>query len=79
MQFSSTCYYFGESLTDALGADAPPIGLIHTAWGGSMIEQWLDNASIATCGNVSKSPANQMFHDQLVLPYVDTTIKGFVW
>lgn len=44
-----------------------------------MIEQWLDNASIATCGNVSKSPANQMFHDQLVLPYVDTTIKGFVW
>ena len=25
--FSSTCYYFGESLTDELGAAAPPIGL----------------------------------------------------
>ena len=22
---------------------APPIGLVHTAWGGSTIEQWLDN------------------------------------
>ena len=29
--FSATCYYFGESLIDKLGADAPPIGLIHTA------------------------------------------------
>ena len=38
--FSATCYYFGQSLTDELGATAPPIGLIHTAWGGSMVEQW---------------------------------------
>jgi hypothetical protein len=30
MSFSSTCYYFGESLSDGLGKDAPPIGLIHT-------------------------------------------------
>ena len=29
-RFSSTCYYFGESLTEQLGPDAPPIGLIHT-------------------------------------------------
>ena len=29
--FSSTCYYFGESLSDELGAQAPAIGLIHTA------------------------------------------------
>lgn len=79
LDFSSTCYYFGESLTEALGVDAPPIGLVHTAWGGSMIEQWLDNATIATCGNVSKGPTNQMFHDQYVMPYVDMALKGFVW
>ena len=30
-QFSSTCWYFGESLAEKLGAKAPPIGLIHTA------------------------------------------------
>ena len=35
--FSGACYYFGESLTDILGAAAPPIGLINTAVGGSYI------------------------------------------
>ena len=82
--FSSTCYYFGEQLSDELEAmssdgQAPPIGLVHTAWGGSMIEQWLSNDTIATCANASISAANQEWHDQRVLPYVDMTIKGWVW
>jgi len=45
LTYSATCWYFAEELTDALGAAAPPIGLIHTAFGGSTIEQWLSNAS----------------------------------
>ena len=53
--FSSTCYYYGESLSDELAAAsadgvAPPIGLVHTSFGGSTIEQWLTNETIATCG-----------------------------
>ena len=36
--FSSTCWYFAESLAEKL-QPARPIGLVHTAWGGSMIEQ----------------------------------------
>ena len=78
--FSSTCWYFGESLVDELGGkDAPPIGLIHTAFGGSEIEQWLDNATIAECANVSVGASNAMWHEQRVLPYVDMTLKGWVW
>eukprot|EP00937_MAST-01D_sp_MAST-1D-sp2_P001167 g1167.t1 len=83
--FSSTCYYFGEQLSDelaALSADgktAPPIGLIHTAWGGSMIEQWLTNQTIAQCANASLGSSNQQWHDQRVLPYVGTTVAGWVW
>jgi sialate O-acetylesterase len=77
--FSATCYYFGESLVDQLGDAAPPIGLIHTAWGGSTIEQWLDNTTISTCSNATLSPQNQMFHDNRVLPWVDMTLKGWVW
>jgi len=76
--FSSTCWYFGESLVDEMG-DATPIGLIHTAYGGSMIEQWLDNASIAECANVSIGASNAMFHAARVLPYTDMTLKGWVW
>lgn len=38
MGFSSTCYYYGESLYEELskgGAPPPPIGMVHTSFGGS--------------------------------------------
>ena len=91
MKFSASCYYFGESLVDELGKDAPPIGLcaasrlapwsssavgdavcrlltrcsgpssrrrrIHTAFGGSMIEQWLPEATVGACKNASNFTA----------------------
>ncbi len=81
MGFSSTCYYFGESLSDELAkaGPPPPIGLVHTAWGGSTIEQWLTNETISTCANASISAANQEWHDSRVMPYVDMTVKGWVW
>jgi hypothetical protein len=82
--FSATCYYFGESLIDKLGEDAPPIGLIHTAWGGSRIESWLDNTTLGTCSNSSGQPIptstkRGLFHEERVVPYLDSTIKGWVW
>eukprot|EP00039_Didymoeca_costata_P020170 m.340304 g.340304 ORF g.340304 m.340304 type:complete len:677 (+) comp19230_c0_seq1:26-2056(+) len=82
MSFSGACYYFGQSLTDDLEAmhgSAPPIGLVHTAFGGSSIEQWLSNKSIATCEMIGQSSANQEWHDQRVLPYIGMTVKGWVW
>ena len=82
MAYSSTCLYYGVELSDALAAAtgaAPPIGLIHTAWGGSSIEQWLTNASIAGCSLAKASRSSQEYHDTRVLPYVWTTLKGFVW
>ena len=81
MRFPATCYYFGESLTDAhqsRGAVAP-LGLINTAWGGSSIEQWLTNTSISTCGFVQTSSSSQEWHDTRVVPYLGMTRKGWVW
>ena len=41
-------------------AAAPvPIGLVHTAWGGSTIEQWLSNATTATCAYAKQAATNQ--------------------
>eukprot|EP00038_Savillea_parva_P025920 m.50173 g.50173 ORF g.50173 m.50173 type:complete len:698 (-) comp7211_c0_seq2:133-2226(-) len=80
--FSSTCYYFAESLTDEMinaSGSAVPIGVIHTAWGGSTIEQWLSNDSITGCAQASISSANSEWHETRVLPYVGTTVKGWVW
>jgi hypothetical protein len=41
--FSSTCWYFAESLVEKLGAKAPPIGLIHTAYGATHFCCWSDS------------------------------------
>jgi sialate O-acetylesterase len=49
--FSATCLYFGVELLDALGPDAPPIGLIQTAVGGSTIEAWMSNETLGRCSN----------------------------
>ena len=84
-QFSSTCYYFGESLSDQLAAAsadgvAPPIGLVHTSFGGSAIEQWLTNETIATCSQAGcDNPSRQTWHDQRVMPYAGMTLKGWIW
>lgn len=37
--FSATAYYFGRLLYDNIEV---PIGLIHSSWGGSRIEAWMD-------------------------------------
>lgn len=75
--FSSTCYYFGESLTEELGDDAPPIGLIHTAYGGSMIEQWLTQATVESCKNASNYTAvgGGEWWQSRVLPFAHMTLK----
>ena len=70
-QFSASCYYFGESLTDELaqaGGTPPPIGLIHTAWGGSIIEGWLPDTAIATCHgtDTSREADHSVLYDSAV-------------
>jgi hypothetical protein len=89
--FSSTCYYFGEGLAEGLAAAtatdssvaaaaaAVPIGLIHTAWGGSMIEQWLTDDAIAQCKGASITAHNENLFDANVKPYADQAIKGWVY
>lgn len=87
MMFPAACYYFGEELSDAISStrsrgtttDDVPIGLINTAWGGSAIEQWLTNKSLATCEYAGTSSSNQEWHDTRVLPYIGMTIKGWTW
>ena len=82
LSFSGTCYYFGESLTDALGAAAPPLGLIHTAWGGSTIQNWIKNDTLnsGVCANHSSGQGNDGgWYETRVLPYSQMTLKGWIW
>ncbi|HAV60849.1 MAG TPA: hypothetical protein DCY13_00595, partial [Verrucomicrobiales bacterium] len=38
-EFSAVAYYFGRDLEKALGV---PVGMIHTSWGGSPAEVWIN-------------------------------------
>jgi hypothetical protein len=85
MSFSGLCYYFGESLTDTLeaaGATAPPLGLIHTGWGGSTIQQWINNETLNSnvCANHTSGQGNDGgWYISRVLPYAEMTLKGWTW
>lgn len=57
--FSAACWFFAQELTDmALDAnETPPVlGMIQTAWGGTEIDDWIKNSSIAACKNASGDP-----------------------
>jgi hypothetical protein len=55
VSFSSTAWYFGQALTDLMQANgsAVPIGLIHTAVGGTMVEQWAPFDAQLGCVNAT--------------------------
>ena len=42
--FSAVAYFFGLKLQKELGV---PVGLIHTSWGGSPAEVWMDNETLS--------------------------------
>ena len=39
-EFPSTCWYTAQFLTDLIGPTAPPMGLMTTPVGGTMLEEW---------------------------------------
>lgn len=42
-EFSATAYFFGRHLNKTLDV---PIGLIHTSWGGTLVEAWTSSESL---------------------------------
>ena len=87
--FSAACWYFAEALTYRMQAEVEagradpssvvPLGLISTAIGGSMIEEWTTNTTTATCSDTSLAPHNQALWDEKVVPFLNMTVKGFLW
>ena len=82
-QFSAMCFYFAQALTDELNASAPggapPIGLIASAVGGTVIESWMPNSTLDECVHAARDPGNEELYNGMVSPFVNMTLKGFVW
>ena len=77
---SSTRYYVCDApVSGTVSPVAVPIGLIHTAWGGSMIEEWLTAEEINKCKGADIADHNSLLYTTNVMPYLDMSVKGWVW
>ncbi len=84
--FSATGWFFGKFLRKALGV---PVGLVHTAWGGTKAEAWTSLEKLKTVKGVNLSPALSRkkiwanaptaIFNAMVYPIIPYTVKGVVW
>lgn len=82
--FSAVAYFFGQQLQEILDV---PVGIIHTSWGGSLIEAWM---SAEALGSVKKFDLNgvdlnrgnrfpTVLFNAMINPLIPYTIKGALW
>jgi sialate O-acetylesterase len=92
--FSAVAYHFGNHLQRNLAGN-PPIGLIHTSWGGTPAEAWtsiealeseaslkyyVENAKKAATGKQPVSPSTPAsLYNAMIHPLLPFPIKGAIW
>lgn len=83
--FSATAYFFGKKIQEILGI---PVGLIHSSWGGSAAEAWMDEKTLAAFPELSipeempESRLNRtptLLYNAMLHPFLGYTIKGVIW
>ncbi len=83
--FSATAYFFGKKLNTLLNV---PIGLIHTSWGGSSVEAWMEKESLSEFSAIElpkKLPKGApqrtptLLYNAMINPLVGYGIKGAIW
>ena len=82
--FSAIAYFYGQQLQERLQV---PVGMIHSSWGGSLIEAWMSKESLSTIQNIdlSKVDLNRgnrfqtVVFNAMIHPLIPFTIKGALW
>ncbi|GAB2806814.1 sialate O-acetylesterase family protein [Ferruginibacter profundus] len=83
--FSAAAYFFAKKLQALLGV---PVGLVHTSWGASTIESWMDKETLAGFKHIQipdtlpKTDVNKtptMMYNSMLHQYIGYTIKGAIW
>jgi sialate O-acetylesterase len=82
--FSAIAYFYGKQLQEILDV---PVGMIHTSWGGSLIEAWMSNESLSPIqavdlSNVDLQRGNRfptVLFNAMINPLIPYTIKGVLW
>ena len=82
--FSATAYYFGSLIQELLEV---PVGLVHSSYGGSTIEAWMDRELLADFKDVElpmdsipvKNRTPTTLFNGMIHPIVGYAIKGCIW
>jgi len=86
MEFSATAYFFGKKIQELLDV---PVGLIHSSWGGSKAEAWMDEATLAEfptleipteiteSTRLNHTPT--LLYNAMLHPLIGYTLKGMIW
>lgn len=84
--FSATAYFFGKRLQELLQV---PVGLIHSAYGGSNVEAWMDAAWLRDMGRTdiptndaglkNKNRVPTMLYNGMIHPIAGYGIRGMIW
>ena len=80
--FTAVGYFFGRNLQDDLKV---PVGLIHTSWGGTRIEAWMNPAVLDAVGVKEKAPDKvnpntaSALYNGMIHPLLNYRVKGAIW
>ena len=80
--FTAVGYFFGRTLQEHRKV---PVGLIHTSWGGTRIEAWMDGAALEAAGvkegaakGVNANTASALYNG-MIHPLLNYRVKGAIW
>jgi sialate O-acetylesterase len=83
--FSAVAYFFGSQLQEVLDC---PVGMIHTSWGGSIVEAWISKEVLSSHQTIDldkidlKKKAQYkptVLYNAMINPLIPYTIKGALW
>jgi sialate O-acetylesterase len=82
--FSAIAYFYGQQLQEILDV---PVGMIHTSWGGSLIEAWMSRESLSSIKEVDLTDVDlnrgnrfpTVLFNSMINPLIPYTIKGVLW
>lgn len=83
--FSATAYFFARKVQSLLNI---PVGIIHTSWGGSSIETWMDSLTLSSfikvnipekITNANVTSAHTALYKSMLHPFIGYGIKGVLW
>ena len=86
-EMSATAFFFARKLNETLDV---PVGIIFSAYGGSMAESWIPEEIVETYPDIATDHASIealpfdyyspfMMYNAMVCPVKGYTVKGFIW